>query len=51
MRRPYRLVLQKLRGYLVDNLHVNDEFIDQLLSTLALDTTEAEILEHDLIIK
>lgn len=48
MRRLYRLVLQKLRSYLVDNLLVNGEVIDQLFSTLALDTTEAEIIEHEL---
>ena len=48
MKRLYRLVLQKLRSYLVDNLLVNDEVIDQLFSTLALDTTEAEIIEHEI---
>ena len=48
MKRLYRQVLQKLRSYLVANLYVNDEFIDQLLSTLALDTTEAEIIEHQI---
>jgi hypothetical protein len=37
MKRLYRLVLQKLRGYLVDNLLVNGEVIDQLFSTFALD--------------
>lgn len=47
MRRLYRLVLQKLRNYLVDHLLVNDEVIDQLFSTLALDTTEKEIIEHE----
>ena len=47
MRHLYRLVLQKLRSYLVANLYVNDEFIDQLVSTLALDTKEAEIIGHE----
>lgn len=47
MKRLYRLVLQKLRSYLVDNLRVDGELIDELLSTLVLDTTEAEIIEHE----
>ena len=48
MKRLYRLVLQKLRGYLVDNLLVNGEVIDQLFSTFALDATEVEIIEHQI---
>jgi hypothetical protein len=48
MRRLYRLVLQKLRGYLDANLLVNGDIIDKLLSTLVLDATEAEIIEHQI---
>lgn len=32
---------------MVKNLHVNDEVIDELLSSLALTETEAEIIEHE----
>lgn len=47
MRRLYRKVLRRNRQYFVDNLLINGEVYDELISICALDSAEAEILEQE----
>lgn len=43
----YRRVLEQEQNNLVSNLEANDEFIDELVSKLALDSSDGELISHE----
>lgn len=47
MGRGHRKLLRKLRPYLSNNLLINGEVCDELISISALNAEEAELLDHE----